>query len=297
MDTLAAPLLRRQFRAMGTQIELLVEADQATAALAAAEEEFHRLEALLSRFRADSELSRLNSNGTLAAGPDLLRVVELALAATKRTGGRFDITVHEAVVAAGYDRSFELVPAVDAAPALSPVPHTAAGVRHTAGVRVRDGVIRLGHGVRLDLGGIGKGYACERAAEILATAGPCLVNAGGDIATRAGTWTVSVETAAEPLTLELSGSSALATSGRDLRRWHRGGRELHHLIDPATGLPSASDLLRATAVAHDAIDAEVTAKALFLAGADPARAEADRLGIPALLVTQDGRTILAGGLA
>lgn len=290
MDTLAAPLLRRQFRAMGTQIELLVEADQATAALAAAEEEFHRLEALLSRFRADSELSRLNSNGTLAAGPDLLRVVELALAATKRTGGRFDITVHEAVVAAGYDRSFELVPAVAAAPALSPV-------RHTAGVRVLDGVIRLDQDVRLDLGGIGKGYACERAAEILATAGPCLVNAGGDIATRAGAWTVSVETAAEPLTLELSGSSALATSGRDLRRWHRGGRELHHLIDPATGLPSASDLLRATAVAHDAIDAEVTAKALFLAGADPARAEADRLGIPALLVTQDGRTILAGGLA
>jgi thiamine biosynthesis lipoprotein len=290
MDTLAAPLLRRQFRAMGTQIELLVEADQATAALAAAEEEFHRLEALLSRFRADSELSRLNSNGTLAAGPDLLRVVELALAATKRTGGRFDITVHEAVVAAGYDRSFELVPAVAAAPALSPV-------RHTAGVRVLDGVIRLDQDVRLDLGGIGKGYACERAAEILATAGPCLVNAGGDIATRAGAWTVSVETAAEPLTLELSGSSALATSGRDLRRWHRGGRELHHLIDPATGLPSASDLLRATAVAHDAIDAEVTAKALFLAGADPAREEADRLGIPALLVTQDGRTILAGGLA
>lgn len=289
MDTLAAPLLRRQFRAMGTQIELLVEADQATAALAAAEEEFHRLEALLSRFRADSELSRLNSNGTLAAGPDLLRVVELALAATKRTGGRFDITVHEAVVAAGYDRSFELVPAVAAAPALSPVRHTAAGVR--------DGVIRLDQDVRLDLGGIGKGYACERAAEILATAGPCLVNAGGDIATRAGAWTVSVETAAEPLTLELSGSSALATSGRDLRRWHRGGRELHHLIDPATGLPSASDLLRATAVAHDAIDAEVTAKALFLAGADPAREEADRLGIPALLVTQDGRTILAGGLA
>ena len=290
MDTLAAPLLRRQFRAMGTQIELLVEAAEATAALAAAEEEFHRLEALLSRFRADSELSRLNSNGTLAAGPDLLRVVELALAATKRTGGRFDITVHEAVVAAGYDRSFELVPAVAAAPALSPV-------RHTAGVRVLGGVIRLDQDVRLDLGGIGKGYACERAAEILATAGPCLVNAGGDIATRAGAWTVSVETAAEPLTLELSGSSALATSGRDLRRWHRGGRELHHLIDPATGLPSASDLLRATAVADDAIDAEVTAKALFLAGADPARAEADRLGIPALLVTQDGRTILAGGLA
>jgi FAD:protein FMN transferase len=290
MDTVAAPLLRHRFHAMGTEIELLVEADEATPALAAAEDEFHRLEALLSRFRTDSELSRLNSDGTLAAGPDLLRIVELALAAKERTGGRFDITVHDSLVAAGYDRSFELVPAGAAAPVLSPA-------RHTAGVRMRDDVIRLDHGVRLDLGGIGKGYACERAAEILATAGPCLVNAGGDIATRAGAWTVSVETAAEPLTLELSGSSALATSGRDLRRWRRAGRELHHLIDPATGLPSESDLLRVTAVAHDAVDAEVAAKALFLAGADAAREEADCLGIPALLVTQDGRTILAGGLA
>lgn len=290
MATLTAPLLHRRFRAMGTEIELVVEADEAAAALAAAEAEFHRLEALLSRFRADSELSRLNSDGTLAAGPELLRVVELALAARERTGGRFDITVHDALVAAGYDRSFELVPAVDARPVLFPV-------QHTAGVRVRDGVIRLDDGVRLDLGGIGKGYACERAAEILATAGPCLVNAGGDIASRAGAWTVSVETAAEPLTLELSGSSALATSGRDHRRWRRAGRELHHLIDPATRLPSESDLLRVTAMAHDAVDAEVAAKALFLAGADAAREEADSLGIPALLVTRDGRTILAGGLA
>jgi thiamine biosynthesis lipoprotein len=290
MDTLAAPLSRHRFRAMGTEIELLVETEEAASGLAAAEEEFHRLEALLSRFIPDSELSRLNAAGSLAAGPDLLRVVELALSGNARTGGRFDITIHDALVAAGYDRSFELLPA-DASEAGPP----SAG--RPAGVDVEDGVIRLDPGVRIDLGGIGKGYACERAAEILATAGPCLVNAGGDIATRAGTWTVSVETAEEPLMLELSGSGALATSGRDLRRWRRAGRELHHLIDPATGAPSESDLLRVTAVAADAVVAEMSAKALFLAGTDAALAEADEQGIPAVLVTEDGRTILAGGLA
>ena len=289
MDALAPPLLRHRFRAMGTEIELLVEADEAASAFAAAEEEFHRLEALLSRFRADSELSRLNAAGTLEAGPDLLRVVELALAANERTGGRFDITVHDALAAAGYDRSFELVPA-DAADCGAPRPG------RPAGVHLSDGIVRLDDGVRLDLGGIGKGYACERAAEILGTAGPCLVNAGGDIATRAGTWTVSVEIPDEPLTLELSGGTALATSGRDLRRWRRGGRELHHLIDPPTGRPSDSDLLRVTAVAHDAVSAETTAKALFLAGSAAARLEAESLGIPAVLVTRDGRTHLAGGL-
>ena len=290
MDTLAAPLLRRRFRAMGTEIELLVEAAEAATALAAAEAEFHRLEALLSRFRADSELSRLNARGALAAGPDLLRVVELALHGHEATGGRFDITIHDALVAAGYDRSFELVPPdADAA--------VRAPVRRRGGIRVDGGVIRLERGVRIDLGGIGKGYACERAAEILGTAGPCLVNAGGDVATRAGAWTVSVETGGDPLTLELSGSSALATSGRDLRRWRRAGRELHHLIDPSTGLPAESDLLRVTVVAHDAVDAEITAKALFLLGSRAAREEAERLGVPAVLVTEGGRTVLAGGLA
>jgi thiamine biosynthesis lipoprotein len=290
MNAVATPLLRHRFRAMGTDIELLVEAHDAAPALAAAEEEFHRLEALLSRFRDDSELSRLNAEGSLAAGPDLLRVVELALVANTRTGGRFDIRVHDALVAAGYDRSFEFVLPDDATPLHPPA-------RRSGGVEVHDGVIFLGDGVHLDLGGIGKGYACERAAEILATAGPCLVNAGGDMATRAGTWTVAVETATEPLTLELSGGSALATSGRDLRRWRRAGHEVHHLIDPTTSLPSVSDLLRVTAVDCDAVDAEVAAKALFLAGAEAASAEADRLGLPAVLVTDNGRTILAGGLA
>ena len=98
---------------------------------------------------------------------------------------------------------------------------------------------------------------------MLGAAGPALVNAGGDVAVHGGTWPVGVETADGCLTLELS-SGALATSGRDRRRWRRNGRELHHLIDPKTGTPSDSDLLRLTVVASDAVEAEVWAKALFL---------------------------------
>ena len=101
--------------------------------------------------------------------------------------------------------------------------------------------IRLAAGVRLDLGGIGKGYAVDRAAERLSTLGPCLVNAGGDVAVRGRRWPVGVETANGFVTLELV-SGALATSGRDRRRWRRNGEEQHHLIDPATGRPSSSDL-------------------------------------------------------
>ena len=280
---------RRTFRAMGTDIELLVDAENADAALDAAEQEFHRLEALLSRFIDDSELSRLNRDGSIDAGPDLLRVVTLALDARRYTGGRFDPTVHDAVVAAGYDRSFEHVPPDGERRAAPPAPG--------AGRVLVDGSrIQLEAGVRLDLGGIGKGYAAERAAELLATAGPCLVNAGGDVATRGGSWPVGVETGGELLTLELSGA-ALATSGRDRRHWRRNGRELHHLIDPLTGEPAESDVLRVTVVADDAVAAEVRAKSLFLAGARRATAEADAAGVPAVVITDDGRTLLAGGLA
>jgi thiamine biosynthesis lipoprotein len=275
---------RRVFHAMGTDIELLVDAEVATDAFDAAEQEFHRLEAILSRFREDSELQRLNRDGAIDAEPDLLRVVELALAARDTTGGRFDPTVHDALVAAGYDRSFE-----DVAP-----DGTLAGRAQLlpGGDVFVDGTrIELAPGVRIDLGGIGKGYAAERAAELLATAGPCLVNAGGDIAVRDGRWPVGVEA----LTLELS-QGGLATSGRDRRRWRRDGHELHHLIDPQTGKPAESDILRLTVVAADAVEAEVAAKSLFLAGSERAVAEAEAADLPTVVVTEDGRTLLAGGL-
>jgi thiamine biosynthesis lipoprotein len=290
----------RRFAAMGTEIELLVDAERSAAALDAAESEFHRLEALLSRFRDDSELSKLNASGSIEAGPDLVRVVELAVDACARTGGRFDPTVHDALVAAGYDRSFPLVASDEPSDVDVGVHrrlHRCTPSHRGAGVRVTGGRIELDPGVRLDLGGIGKGYAAERAAELLATAGPCLVNAGGDVATRGGSWPIGVETSGEPLTLELAGGHALATSGRDRRRWRRNGRELHHLIDPATGAPAESDLLRVTVVADDAVAAEVEAKALFLAGAERATEEAGVAAIAAVLLTGDGRTILTGGLA
>jgi thiamine biosynthesis lipoprotein len=127
-----------------------------------------------------------------------------------------------------------------------------------------------------------------------------VVNAGGDLAIHdtpeQGLWPVAVEVPGAPLTLGLA-SGALATSGRDHRRWRRGGDELHHLIDPATGLPSVTSLVRVTVFADRAVDAEVAAKMLLLVGEEAARVEADALGIPAVLVTADGRVVLAGGLA
>ena len=102
----------------------------------------------------------------------------------------------------------------------------------------------------------GRWHGCRRA-------GPCLVNAGGDLAGRGRLWPVGVETADGELTLGLE-NGALATSGRDRRRWQRDGHERHHLIDPATGTSAEGEFLRVTVLAPTAVDAEVLAKAAFL---------------------------------
>jgi thiamine biosynthesis lipoprotein len=271
-------MLRHSFRAMGTDVELLLDAAPdrtGREALRRCEAEVARLEGLLSRFRDDSELTALNRSGRMRCGPDLVRVVELALDARERTGGLFDPTVHDAVVAAGYDRSFELIGEV----ATDGRPRKCGGV-----VRVDGDLVTLAPGVRLDLGGIAKGYAADRVAELLAVAGPCLVNVGGDLTVRAGRWPVAVTS---ELTVELT-RGALATSGRDRRHWIRAGVEAHHLIDPATGLPAVTDVVRVTVAAATAAEAETVATAAFL-GAD--------LDVPRVLVLADGRTILAGGIA
>jgi thiamine biosynthesis lipoprotein len=285
-------MLRHGFRAMGSEIELLLDAPATTDAAAvfsAAQAEFARLEGLLSRFLPDSELSRLNRDGAIDAGPDLAAVVRLALDARTRTGGRFDPTVHDAMLGAGYDRTFAQMPGELGRP-IEPA-RCAGGVHVDAAGR-----IELEPGVRLDLGGIGKSYAAESSCALVARLGPALVDAGGDIATRGGAWPVGVATADGSLTL-LVENGGLATSGIDRRSWLADGEEAHHLIDPASGRPAAGDLIRVTVVARDAVAAEIHAKALFLVGAARAAAEANANSLPCVLVTRDGQTVLAGGIS
>jgi thiamine biosynthesis lipoprotein len=281
----------RNFKAMGSDVELFLDSADSADLLAEAEDEFHRVEALLSRFRPESELSRLNRLGAMQVGPELLELAQLSLEARERTNGRFDPTVHEALVATGYDRSFELGPATSVPP-LEPAPCSGRII-----VDVDASTVAIEPGFRLDLGGLAKGWTADRALAVLRQGGPALVNAGGDIASAGRPWPIGVETPEGEITLELVGG-ALATSGRDRRTWHQDGTERHHLIDPTTGLPSEGDLLRVTSVARTATEAEVLAKSLFLRGdAETAAIEADELGAPTVLVTRDGHTLFAGGLA
>ena len=236
---------------MGTWVECLVEAPPSPAldaAFAHVEQEFARLECKLSRFRADSELSRLNRGRSIDGSDELVDLTTLALAAREQTGGRFDPTLHDALVAAGYDRTFAdlcneprtpaPVPRVgltvrpNSAPVVAPEEGLAGGRRE---VRVSGRRIELGPGASLDFGGIAKGYAADRCVAELAEIGPALVNAGGDLAVSGpradGPWPVAVDVPGASLTVGIA-HGGLATSGRDRRRWTRDGEERHHLIDP-----------------------------------------------------------------
>ncbi|MET9834012.1 FAD:protein FMN transferase [Streptomyces sp. NPDC006385] len=263
-----------------------------------------RLEALetrWSRFRAHSELCLLNASPGrwVRLSTPTVCLISLAVRAWELTGGLFDPTVLPALEQAGYTRTFEAVPRD--LPTGAPDAPAAPGC---AGIELRGEWVRLPPGVRLDLGGIGKGYAADLvAAELMAAGatGAC-VNLGGDVRTAgsapgADSWVVAVEDEARPGTdlawLALA-EGAVATSTRLRRRWHRQGRELHHLIDPGSGAPAISEVASVTVVAGEAHWAEVLAKAALIAGLPAGAALLEIYKVAGLLVTEDGTAHSAG---
>lgn len=163
-------------------------------------------------------------------------------------------------------------------------------------------LVRRPPGLRLDLAGVAKGWTADRVADLLAAAGPCLVDAGGDLAARGapadlGGWPVAVADPLRPdadVALVLLRDGGIATSGTDVRRWRRGDSEQHHLIDPRTGRPSRSDVLAATVIARTAADADAHAKAALLLGVRRGLAYLADKSLAGLLVRRDGRVFTTG---
>jgi thiamine biosynthesis lipoprotein len=297
---LATPdgLASHRFRAMGTEIHVLSPAIRALDALEAVRSLFAEWEDTLSRFRPESELSRLNLRaGTpVRVGPVLMAAVEAALEAARATGGLFDPTLRHELVRMGYDRPFERIG--DAAP-------TAERARGGGGWRqiVVDRAtwsITLPRGSGLDLGGIAKGMAVDAALELLARLGiePALVSAGGDLAVLGHppgrrAWHVLVgEDEDAPVVPLVRG--ALATSGVARRRWTQGGAPRHHLVDPRSGEPAGSGLREVTVAGPTCRAAEVGATAAFVAGPRLAGDLLRRLGLAGRLVAAPGVQIPVG---
>jgi thiamine biosynthesis lipoprotein len=254
---------------MNTEVRVMVPGvgDRQEARLAhAVEARFASIERCFSRFRPDSELSRLNAGGggTRALSQELFDALVRARGYAELSGGWFDVTVGGALRGLGYDRSFA-PGALDRAlpPArLQMDPPIAAALKPDHANRS----VGMPAGASLDCGGFIKGWAVDQALDLLPA--PCAVDAGGDAAVK-GAWPVQVEdpwqSGCGVLELELR-DQAIATSGINRRRWRTGDVDAHHLIDPFTGRPSESDLVQVSVVAPSAETADVLAKSAFLRG-------------------------------
>ncbi len=290
------------FRAMNTEIAMaapeLGEIAERELALDM-QHLFRETERRFSRFLPDSELARLNrADGPIAVSGELLDLLVRARAHAIDTDGIFDADVGAAMRASGYDRSFapgglDRDTPPDAPPCAS------------------DGVIRIDEkhrrvarppSVEIDLGGFLKGHTVDRAAALASVA--VIVDAGGDAVLRGAPpgdvgWTVEIEDPHDPsrtIGTFVVRDRAIATSAANRRRWNRGTRVMHHLIDPRTRTPARTDLAQATVIAPTAEQADVMAKVAFILGADHAQRELTRRGLDAVLVMHDGTTRTVGAV-
>lgn len=285
------------FPALGTTATVCVtDAAALSEARAVLERELDAIDAACSRFRPDSELSRLNARAgrPVRIGETLYESVAVALRVAAVTDGLVDPTVGRSLRLAGYDRSFELLrPGWGVRPQFLPA-HGWQAVE----VDPEERTVRLPPGAELDLGATAKALAADRSAAEIAGSSGCgvLVSLGGDVAV-AGTaprdgWPIRIaDDHAAPLegpgpVVSIS-SGGLASSGTAVRRWRAGGVELHHILDPRTGRPAATPWRTVTVAAASCVDANAASTAAVVLG-DRAPGWLAARGLPARLVSETG---------
>ena len=288
-------LLSATWRALGTSVQLVVT-DHLEQARAAVEKVLADIDLAASRFRDDSELSRLVPDTWTEVSPLFARALTVARDAAEWTDGLVDPTVGQSLRDLGYDRTFRLV--TPDGPAVTVV-HQSGGWQDIA----IDGT-RAKAPYGLDLGATAKALAADLAAAAAASCSAAvLVSLGGDIATAGDhAWPVLVTDTADPEETDSSTESGevitlygggLATSGTRARRWTRGGQVVHHLLDPRTSLPTAGPWQTASVLADTCVLANVASTAAIVTGENAVKWLRERK-FAARLVSGDGTVVHVG---
>lgn len=293
---------------MGSELRIAVWTSDragAEAALADVFAEFDRLDALMSVWREGSDVERLNAAAGRQAVPVSVEVVEVlraARAVSELSDGAFDVTFGALSGLWRFDHDQDnRVPPRDAVAARLPL------IDYRL-VELDDGMARLARaGMRVHLGGIGKGYAIDRAAGLLRSRGfhDFLIQSGGDMyaAGQRGTrpWHVGIRDPRGPAdrsfaALDLS-DAAISTSGDYERFFVAGGQRYHHILDPRTGLPAAGTR-STTLVADRAMDTDALSTAVFVMGPQAGMALIERLPrIEGVIVSETNEVLVSSGLA
>ena len=290
---------------MGTRVEIQLWAESDAAArplLAAGMAEFDRIESWMSTYREDSEISRVNrlaAREPVKASPELYGIVQRSLEMSVLSDGAFDITFDS--VGKLYDFRAGVRP--DAAAIRKSLP--AIDYRHVLLDPVASTIRFSQEGTRINLGGIGKGYACDRVADLIRKAGvrSGRINAGGDtrlIGDRQGQpWMVGIRDpdAADRWVTRLAlDNEAISTAGDYERFFDKDGVRYHHIINPKTG-DSARGIRSVTVIGPDATMTDGLDDAVFIMGAERGLALIDATpGYAAILIDAEHNVRLSKAL-
>ena len=300
-----ADWMERTEAIMGTRCYVELWADdpvKGNDAIDAVMEELRRIDNLMSHYKPESQLSQINKDANerpVAVDKELFDLIKLSTHYSQITEGAFDITYASVGYLYDYpnhvhpteEQIREKLPAVNWRNILFDEEH------HT---------VRFEHpGMRIDLGGIGKGYAVDRGIDILKARGiqRALVTAGGDsriIGDRMGRpWLIAVRHPDNPnkvVTRIPLSDSAVSTSGDYERYFDEGGVRYHHIIDPHTG-HSASKVRSATILAPTATQTDGMSKTAFVLGPEKALEIINRMPeYDAVFVLPDGHVLYSNGL-
>ncbi len=266
-----------QFRAMNTVILLEAEDPEAAQAFDTAQSFIEISEQRFTRFKETSELSALNrsAGNWFSASSEMMELMTTAMHCHKATGGLFDPSVLPYLEAAGYTQSMDQLWLLGPNQQSEHYPHKGTSPFTAVEIDKTKNRIRLPKDMKIDLGGIAKGWIAEKAAKLMAVHSPvCAANAGGDmflIGHPRGqqNWEIILEDPRNPtqdLMILLIEKGAVATSSVTKRVWHQGEVKRHHLIDPRSGQPAEAMWLSVTVFAPNAALAETFAKSILIAG-------------------------------
>jgi FAD:protein FMN transferase len=232
--------------------------------------EASRIEQLLSKYIPDSEVSRLNQSGKLKCSPETFYLIKKSLEFYRASNGAFDITVGPLVDLWGFSNRDFKVPGDEQVNAILRLVGSDKIILHE-----NDNMVEFAlSGMKIDLGGIAKGYALDCAVKKLKENNikSCLINAGGQVyglGNKFGTsWKVAIRGAKKPEiaeTLVLRDQSA-STSGNYEQFFLKDGRRYCHLIDPRTGYPAETQITSVTVLADQGLTADALSTALFILG-------------------------------
>ncbi len=297
----------RHVEAMDTIMSLTAYGSSRSAALDAAEAEILRLDALLSTGKPDSEISRLNRNGSVSLSEDTKKLVKGAFALYEETDGAFDVTVYPLMELWGFpEKEYHLPTAQELAENLALVGMDRLAYDSAAGS------LSLDQGQRIDLGGIGKGYTSQRVMEVFRQAGvrSGMVSLGGNVQCL-GTkpdgspWRIGIQapwkSEGEIAAVVEVEDQAVITSGGYERYFvdEATGETYCHILDPKTGCPVKSDLASVSIVSADGMLADGLSTSLYIMGLERAqdfwRAHSEQF--QALLIDNDGQLYVTEGVA